>query len=101
MHTTATKAGFAGTIITTKKEGKRGKADFVSHFMPLGSDMRVAYYDDTACILDELQPLSEAGLQRFWVQPEAESSFHDCGPVDTTVETLPIPVFLSIMLRET
>lgn len=101
MHTTATKAGFVGTIITTKKEGKRGKADFVSHLMPPGSDKIVTYYDDTACILDELQPFSESGLRRFWVQPSAESSFHDCGPVDTTVETLSIPAFLRIMLRET
>lgn len=100
MHATATKSGFVGTIITTKKEGKRGKADFVSRFVSLGPDMLVSYYDDTACILDELQPLSEAGLRRYWVQPDADSPFHNSGPVETSVETISIPAFLSIMLRE-
>lgn len=93
MHETGLKSGFAGTIITTKKFGNKGKTDFANAFSKW---IRFYYYEDTSSILDET---TEQHVIRIWVQPDDTSEFHNTYPNDKTIQIMSIPNFLISMLE--
>jgi hypothetical protein len=83
MHETGLKTGFAGTIITTKKFGNKGKADFANE---LSKWIHFYYYEDTS-------------LEHIWVQPDDTSEFHNTYPNDKNIQIMSIPDFLISMLE--
>jgi hypothetical protein len=91
MNMTALKAGFMGTIITTKKEGKRGKGDLVQQFL-----FESRYYDDTLAILDGI---TSSKIHLVWVRPPPESEFSNGEPTNSLVSVMEIPEFLDCVLR--
>jgi hypothetical protein len=93
MHETGLKSGFAGTIITTKKFGNKGKSDFVNEFSKW---IHLYYYEDTSSILDET---TEHHVNRIWVQPDVTSEFHNTYPNDKTIQIMSMPNFLTAMLE--
>ena len=94
MHETGLKSGFVGTIITTKKFGKKGKSEFANELSKLIS---FNYYDDTSSILDELNQHSK--LNCIWVQPDISSEFHNTLPNNEYVKIMSIPDFLTNILE--
>jgi len=93
MHETGLKSGFVGTIITTKKFGSKGKSDFANEFAKW---IHFNYYDDTSSLLDES---NQPSINRFWVQPDAISEFHNTFPTDKHVQIITIPQFLTSILE--
>ena len=94
MHETGLKSGFVGTIITTKKFGKKGKSDFANELSKL---MLFNYYDDTSSILDEI---AKTNSKCIWVQPDITSEFHNTFPNNKDIQIMTIPEFLNTMLAE-
>lgn len=97
MHETGIKSGFIGTIITTKKFGKKGKSDLASELSKL---IHFNYYDDTSSILDEFKEQNDITTSNcFWVQPNVDSEFHDTYPNNATIKTITISDFLASILE--
>ena len=94
MHETGLKSGFVGTIITTKKFGKKGKSEFANELSKL---MLFNYYDDTSSILDEVTQCSNSNC--IWVQPDITSEFHNTLPNNEYVKIMSIPDFLTDILE--
>lgn len=87
MANTAAKAGFIGTIIVTEKHKSRGKADVLINLVrPFGAHIVASYYEDTACVLDELAKFgANNAIQNFWIQPPKDSPYHKEKPEHETV----------------
>lgn len=89
MNETSIKSGFVGMLITTKKEGKRGKADILNNI-----DIKCNYYEDTANILNSLT----GNINKFWVKPSINSENRNCF-INDGIEILEIEDFLNVILQ--
>jgi hypothetical protein len=102
MKASAIAAGFAGIIILTKKDGDRGKADFLNALLgALPNNADITYYEDTADILDSLtESANGKKVKKVWVQPPKESEHHNKVPNSDEIIRYSVEQYLDEILEK-